>query len=430
MLHRLYPLLVYLLLPALLLRLWWRGRAEPGFRRCWRERLGHFDVAPHPERPLLWIHAVSLGETRAAQPLIAALLARYPDLEILLTHHTATGREAGQALGGERVRQAWLPWDSPAATRRFFEHFRPIAGILLETEVWPMLLTQARRQDIPVFLVNARLSARSARGYATLGKFARAAFARLAGVAAQSEVDAQRLRTLGAPAPLVTGNLKFDLPVPPGTAALAQQFRERWGQQRVIWVAGSTREGEEALLLQALVRKPLPPQILAVIVPRHPQRFSEVAQMIEARGLAWARRSMAQPVGPEVRVLLGDSMGELMAYYAAADFVFIGGSLLPYGCQNLIEACAVGRPVLLGPSVFNFALAAELALAQGAARQVANAEALIEAVREWAATPAIPVGLGAASLAFAQAHRGATARVLDWLAPVLDQRLSLPQDSG
>lgn len=435
MLRTFYGVCANLLLPFLLLRLWWRGRAEPGYRADWRERLGFYRARPDDGSPLLWIHAVSLGETQAARPLVEGLLHAFPQTRILLTHLTATGRTAGHALCGERVTQAWLPWDTPAASRRFLENFRPVAGLLLETEIWPTLLATARSKRLPVFLVNARLSPKSAAGYQHLGGFAREAFASLAGVAAQSADDGARLLALGTPMPMVAGNLKFDLVVPPQTAARGRELRESWAARRRVWVAGSTREGEEALLLAALGRRNLSGDILTVIVPRHPQRFAAVAALLDNLGFAYQRRSANEALRPETRVLLGDSMGEMLVYYAAADFVFMGGSLLPFGCQNLIEACAVGRPVILGPSTYNFAQAAELALGVGAAAQVGNADELLQTVAAWADAPAMCERMGQAGLRFTEAHRGAAARVTSWLIPQLAPRLESyrfkpPRDSG
>lgn len=420
----LYALVSYALVPVLLLRLWWRGRREPGYRQNWRERLGYYAFAPAREHPLIWIHAVSLGETRAAQPLLAALLSAYPRAQFLLTHSTATGRAAGRALCSERVMQAWLPWDTPSAVRRFYQRVQPTVGILIETEIWPQLLREARRRGIPVFLANARLSERSARGYARLGSFAREAFAGLAGVAAQAPTDAARLSALGAPAPVITGNLKFDCAVPLGDAVLGSRLRGLWGEERTIWVAGSTREGEEELLLEALRAERPPEGPLLVIVPRHPQRFAAVEALLQRGGWRYARRSEARPLAPDVQIVLGDSMGEMFAYYVAADFVFVGGSLLPFGCQNLIEACAAGKPVLFGPSVFNFAQAAALAIEAGAARQVSDARALVRAGQELAADGPLRLRMGTAALAFCASHRGAVNRLLSWLQPALEVRLN------
>ncbi|HKW81707.1 MAG TPA: 3-deoxy-D-manno-octulosonic acid transferase, partial [Casimicrobiaceae bacterium] len=360
------------LAPLLPLRLWWRGRREPGYRRDWAERFGRYHGAA-PERALWWVHAVSVGETRAALPLVRRLQQSHPQFDILLTHMTATGRETGRALYGDSVKQAWLPYDLPFAVDAFFAQFRPSAGFLLETELWPNLLARATTLGIPVYLVNARLSARSAAGYRRFGVLTRPMLRRLSGVAAQSGDDAARLAGLGAPAPVVTGNLKFDVGVPDFAAALGVELKARFGAARRVLVAASTREGEEALLLDALARSPLPPDVLLIIVPRHPQRFDPVAQLLRERGVPFARRSDNQAVPADIGVVLGDSMGEMFAYYIAADLAFVGGSLLPFGGQNLIEAVAVGLPVLIGPHTFNFSEASAGAIAAGAAQLVADA---------------------------------------------------------
>ncbi len=418
------------LVPALLARIWWRGRKEPGYRTRWRERLGRYDEPAPTETPLIWIHAVSLGETRAVQPLVSALLQAYPEIRILLTHLTATGREAGAAWKNPRVLQAWLPWDYRGAVKSFFGHFRPVAGMLMETEIWPTLLREAQHFDVPVYLLNARLSARSALGYQRLGSFGRTAFASLAGVAAQTSTDAARLAALGAPTPIVTGNLKFDCAVPDAALLLGARLRALWGEARMLWVAGSTREGEEALILDALASRPPLDNLLLVIVPRHPQRFEEVAALLARRGLRFTRRSQELSLDDSVQVVLGDTMGEMPAYYSASDLAFIGGSLLPFGAHNLIEACAAGKPVLLGPSVFNFAEAAAQAIAHGAAVQVADSSQLLAAVQELAADPSRRRQMADAGLAFTAAHRGAAQRLLGWLKPALDSRINPPRGSG
>ncbi len=415
----LYTVLGMAVLPLLPLRLWWRGRLEPGYREAIAERFGRYDK-PADSAPLLWVHAVSVGETRAALPLIQRLKATYPRATILLTHMTAAGRETGRSLFGDVVSQAWLPYDLPFAVRGFFRHFRPVAGFLVETELWPNLVAHARATNVPVFLINARMSRRSARGYAHLPSLTRPLLARLAGVAAQSPDDAVRLAALGAAAPVVTGNIKFDIAVPPDARALGQSLRKSFGATRPIWVAASTRDGEEALILDALAQAPLPRETLLVIVPRHPQRFVDVASLLAARGVPFVRRSDNRQVPADVGIVLGDSMGELLAYYAAADVAFIGGSLLPLGGQNLIEALAVGTPVLIGPHTFNFKEAAIGAVAAGAAQRVADAEALISAVEALFRDPAQRDAMHEAAGAFHAAHRGATERLMQWLRPQLD----------
>jgi 3-deoxy-D-manno-octulosonic-acid transferase len=396
-------------LPLLPLRLWWRGRKEPGYLEAIGERFGRY--AARPDRPVIWVHAVSLGETRAAQPLVRALRARFPDHALVLTHMTATGRAAARSLYGELAMPAFLPYDLPWAVRRFVAHFRPRLGIIMETELWPNLVRACREAGVPVLLANARLSEKSARGYASVGSLARAALGDLAAIGAQTAADAERLAALGAHDVEITGNLKFDVTPPDETQARAQVLRTLFGE-RPIFLAGSTREGEEALLLDALARCPLPKGTLVLIVPRHPQRFDEVAALLASRGLPFVRRSEARPVPVGCDVALGDSMGEMSAYYAACDVAFVGGSLLPFGAQNLIEACAEGAPVLLGPSTFNFAEAAAEAVRLGAAVQVADADGLMREASRLLADAGARAWMGEAGEAFCAAHRGATARTM------------------
>ncbi len=420
----LYSLLWTLALPLLPFRLWWRGRREPGYRASIGERYGRYGALPRPRAPVLWVHAVSLGETRAASPLIDRLKRAHPDATILLTHMTATGRAAGHALYGDRVIQAWLPYDAPFAVRAFFAHFEPAAGMVMETELWPNLLATARAAGVPMFLVNARLSEKSAAGYARVPSLARPTFSVLAGVAAQTAADASRLAALGCPAPIVTGNLKFDLEIPDSALAMGRELRARFGDARPIWVAGSTREGEEALILDALLRRPLPSGTLSVVVPRHPQRFAAVAELLRQRGIPFVRRTDPGPVPRDIAVVLGDSMGEMLAYYATADVVFIGGSLLPLGGQNLIESIAVGRPTLVGPHMFNFAEATDKAVLADAALRVADADALVARIAELLGDERLRAAMRDAALAFHSTHRGAGARLWRWLAPQLDAALA------
>ncbi|HUH92612.1 MAG TPA: lipid IV(A) 3-deoxy-D-manno-octulosonic acid transferase [Casimicrobiaceae bacterium] len=416
----LYTALGSAALPLLPLRLWWRGRHEPGYRRHIGERFGFYRGSV--TGVVYWIHAVSVGETRAATPLVQRLRIAYPGATLLLTHMTATGREAGQILFGDQVRQAWLPYDAPFAVRRFFAHFRPAAGFILETELWPNLVAGAQASGTPLFLVNARLSERSAGGYRRFACLARPMLGRLSGVAAQSPADAARLAELGAPEPVVTGNLKFDVTIPPALLELGAGLRIRLGASRPVWLAASTRDGEEALILDALARHPLPGTLL-VLVPRHPQRFATVAEMLSARGLPFVRRSAGGAAVPgDVAVVLGDSMGELAAYYAAADIAFVGGSLLPFGAHNLIEPLAVGTPVLVGPHSFNFAEATAGAIETGAALRVSDADALVAAVDELFADPARRQAMGLAARAFHAQHQGASDRLWEWLEPQLAAR--------
>ena len=419
-----YEVLWRIALPFALFRLWWRGRKEPGYRSHIGERLGRYppDAAAVGRMPVIWIHAVSVGETRAAQPLVAALAGGYPGHRIVVTHMTAAGRETGRSLFGDRVAQAYLPYDYSRAVDAFLQRFRPAFGLLLETELWPNLVLRSAARGIPVFLANARLSQRSADRYARIPKLARAALQALAGISAQTRADATRLAALGARDVQVAGNVKFDLDVPADVRDRGRALRDRFGMARPVWVAGSTREGEEAVLIEALQRGKLPADALLVLVPRHPQRFDDAAKLLHKSGIAYVRRSGSAPVTTGVAVVLGDSMGEMLAYYAAADVAFIGGTLLPLGGQNLIEPLAVGTPVVLGPSIHNFAEIARVAKECGAAIQVGDADAVIATVAELLQDAGRRARMSEAGRTMLAAHRGATARTMEWLGAQLAAR--------
>ncbi len=404
-----YAWLMRLALPLVFLRWWWRGRREPQYREHWRERLGGGAGDVVPGR--LWLHAVSLGETRAAAPLVEALRAQRPGIALLLTHGTATGREAGRELLREGDVQAWLPYDTPGAVRRFLHRHRPCAGVLLETEVWPALLHAARQAGVPMVLANARLSARSQAKGERMGALMRPALASFTRVLAQTGADAERLRALGAADVQVMGNLKFEMSPPPALLARGRAWRAALG--RPVVLAAVTREGEEELLLRAwaALRGPRP---LLLLVPRHPQRFDEVAAMVAAAGLQGLRRSgwgeMPPAAAGAADVWVGDSIGEMPLYYALADVALLGGSFAPLGGQNLIEAAACGCPLLMGPHTFNFAQAAELALAAGAAERAATLEAAVQRAIDLAGNPAREAW-SARALTFAAQHRGAAERM-------------------
>ncbi len=409
-----YTLALWLLLPFIFLRLLWRARKQPEYLRHTGERFGFYSV--HSNRPIIWLHAVSVGETRAAQSLVARLRATYPDHRILLTHTTPTGRATGEQLYGDGVLRVYLPYDYPFAVNRFLRHFRPQLGILMETEIWFNLIHACRATGTPLLLLNARLSEKSARGYARFARLTRNALGELAAVAAQTADDAARLTELGAKNVAVTGNLKFDIEPPRAMLELGRQLRERFGATRKVFLAASTRDGEEALLLDALQQVNIP-GLLLVIVPRHPQRFAEVAALLEQRGIPFRRRSeMGQPpehaIPAEIRAVLGDSMGEMFAYYAAADLAFVGGSLLPYGGQNLIEACAAGAPAVVGPHTRNFAEATRLAVASGAAAQVQNIHELVMELQRLLDHPDALLEMQQRCAGFVESNRGATAKSL------------------
>jgi 3-deoxy-D-manno-octulosonic-acid transferase len=406
-LRTLYTLVLYAALPFIVARLWWRGRREAGYREAIAERFGHSALEPKPK--LLWVHAVSVGEVRAAAPLVRALQRAHPDHDLLVTCLTAGGREMAKQVFGESVLLAWLPYDLPRAVWRFLEHFRPRLGVLVETEIWPNLLHACAEDGVPVLLASARLSARSARGYARLGRLARPAAQRLAAVCAQSEADAARLRALGAPNVSVAGNLKFDVEPDPAQAAAGRAFRAGLGERKVLLLA-STREGEEARLLGALGAAG--DGSLVVLVPRHQRRFDEVAALAARLGFALARRSRGEAPGPTHRLYLGDTMGEMAFYYAASDVAVIGGSFEPLGGQNLIEACAAGVPVVTGPHMFNFADVTRRALEAGAAIQAGDAAAALGEARALLADAARRARMAEAGRRLCAEHRGATERHL------------------
>ena len=404
-----YTLLAYALLPYALLHLLVRSRKQPAYLKHIGERFGFYSETP--AKPVIWLHAVSVGETRAAQPLVKALRRTYPEHQILLTHMTPTGRETSERLFGDSILRCYLPYDFPQAVKRFLAHFKPVAGALMETEIWFNLIHLCKQANIPLYLVNARLSEKSAARYSRFSSLVSAGLNELAAIAAQTEGDAERLRSLGANAVQVTGNLKFDMVPPFFALELGRELRSSFGA-RPVFLAASTRAGEEEVVLQAVSSAGVP-GLLSVIVPRHPQRFDEVAALLERRGIKFQRRSEESAVAADTRVVLGDSMGEMFAYYAACDVAFVGGSLLPLGGQNLLEACAMGKPVLIGPHTFNFAEAAELAVQAGAAQRVADAAGLGDTLKSLFADEAKRKAMGEAGREFCAKHQGATQKILN-----------------
>lgn len=381
----LYRGLSTLLAPALRARLAWRGRAEPGYRQALGERFGRYGEPP-PAPGAVWLHAVSLGETRAAEPLIEALRAEDPALRLILSHGTATGRAAGAALLRPGDRQVWLPWDAPGPVRRFLAWARPRCGLLMETEVWPGLLAEAQAQGLPVWLLNARLSERSLRRGRRFDALLRPAHRALAGALAQTPEDAARLQAAGVRRVEVLGNLKFELR--PEPALLARGRAWAAASRLPLLLFASSREGEEAALLAAWQARAasLAGRLRLLVVPRHPQRFDDVAALLAplgplSRRSAWGAEGLPPPEAAQAPVWLGDSLGEMAAYYSAAaagGLALLGGSFAPLGGQNLIEAAACGCPLLMGPHTFNFAAAAESACAAGAAERLPDLPAALD----------------------------------------------------
>jgi 3-deoxy-D-manno-octulosonic-acid transferase len=420
-----YTAFVWFAAPFAALYLLWRSRKQPEYRAHWGERFGWVRYGRTTSHPLIWVHAVSVGETRAAEPLIAALLAFCPQHDLLLTHMTPTGRDAGRSIvekWGGRVTQVYLPYDLPFAVRRFLRAFKPAVGIGMETETWPNLLAVAREEGVPMVLVNARLSEKSLAQAQRTPNLVREAAGNFTLVLAQTAADAERMRQVGAERVQVVGNLKFDYTPPADLVDAGRRFRASFGSRPVLLFA-STREGEEPLILDAL--QAIGARTLVIVVPRHPQRFDDVARMLGARNLNFGRRSQmgdfgawnSGSAGSAPDFVLGDSMGEMAMYYAAADVALIGGSLLPLGGQNLIEACAVGTPVVVGPHTFNFELATHDAIEAGAAERAASPAEAIARMCAIAEDGAKRQAMSEAALRFAAQHRGATQRTLDRLTP-------------
>lgn len=427
----LYTLLLVVALPAAALFLLWRSRRHRGYRHHWGERF--FGLLPLPagataSRPLVWIHAVSVGETRAAQPLVEALLMQSPGLRILVTHGTPTGRETGEALFGDRVEHGYLPYDLPWAVNTFLDRQRPAIGLLMETEVWPNLVAACTARRIPLCLINARLSERSGRGYGRLRPLAVPAFTGLTRVVAQTAADAARLSALGARDVRIAGNLKSDAEPDPRLLARGKRWRAAWDnaagtrQPRPVWLAASTREGEDGAVIDACRHlAETIPDVLLLWVPRHPHRVPDIERALDAAGLAHRRRSLDPDPGPGMAVWIGDTLGELAAYIAAADVVFMGGSLVELGGQNLLEPCAQGKPVLVGPHTFNFMDVTREAVETGAALRVTDGRALGESVGHLLGDDERRSAMGRTALALRQRHRGSLAQTLAALEGLLPQ---------
>ena len=418
-----YTFLLYLLLPFTPLKLLWRARNQPEYLQHWRERYG-FYTAVSNNKPVIWLHCVSVGETRAAAPLVKALLQQYPNHQILLTHTTPTGRDASEQLFGDSVTRVYLPYDVPFAVNRFLKHFKPTVGVLMETELWFNLIAGCKQHQTPILLINARLSERSASGYAKLGNLTREGLQSLAAVGAQTPQDAERLQALRADNINVMGNLKFDVEPPQDALTNGEKLRADLGAtNRPVFLAASTRadngENEESMILEAVAKANIP-NLLTIIVPRHPQRFGEVESIIKNRGLTYQRRSnLATPANQDIQVILGDSMGEMFTYYAACDVSFIGGSLLPLGGQNLIEACVMGKPVLIGPHTFNFAAVCDDAVENGIALRVYNSTELASTLKNLLEDVSLRAKMRETTLQFSQQETGATVKAAALIAKFL-----------
>lgn len=423
----LYTVLLYIALPFIPLKLFWRSLKQPDYRQHWAERFGFYAAIKNSTRttsadtvkPVICLHCVSVGETRAAAPLIKALQAQYPNHQMLLTHATPTGRDTSTQLFGDTVQRVYLPYDVPFAVAGFLQHFKPAIVLLMETELWFNLIAACKQRNIPILLINARLSEKSARGYAKLGHLVQAGLQHLSAIAAQTQADASRFMQLGATQVRTLGNLKFDVALPNDVQAQGQQLRALFGAHRFIFIAASTRDGEEALILDAVGKVNIA-GLLTAIVPRHPQRFDEVEVLFKARQLNYQRRTLlTSAVDETTHYILGDSMGELFTYYAASDVAFVGGSLLPFGGQNLIEPCALGKPVLIGPHTFNFELITQEATQCGAVLRVENVDAISIALSQLANNADQRQAMQQAGLSFVREKAGATAGTINLIGDYL-----------
>lgn len=409
-----YTCLFYIALPLIVLRLWWRGRKAPDYRHRIAERFA-FDL-PDFQKNGIWVHAVSVGETIAATPMIEALLRQYPQWPLTVTCMTPTGSERIRSIFGDRVQHSYLPYDIPDAMGRFLQALQPRLAIVMETEVWPNLVHSCCQRGIPVMLANARLSERSARGYARFPRLIRPTFAALSWIAVQTEAEAERFRRLGADGDRtsVIGSIKFDLQIAPSTLAQAAALRRHWqADHRPVWIGASTHAGEDQTLLAAH-RRLLEefPNALLILVPRHPERFDEVDTACRKAGFVTVRRSLKQSPGPECQVFLGDTMGELLLFYALADVAFVGGSLVPRGGHNVLEPAALGKPVITGPSRFNFQEIANQLENENALTEVQDVEGLVNAVSLFWTDPVAYSKSAEAGLQVLKRNQGALQRLL------------------
>jgi 3-deoxy-D-manno-octulosonic-acid transferase len=421
----LYTALFYLGLPVVAIRLWLRARKAPAYAKRIGER---FSCAMPTMRPGgLWVHAVSVGESIAAAPMIRALLQRYPHLPITVTCMTPTGSERIQAMFANepRIQHCYLPYDLPCAARRFLDRVQPRLAVIMETELWPNHIHECAKRAIPVALANARLSERSAKGYGRFGKLTGPMLAEMSLFAVQTEAEAQRFRDLGARAQTVevTGSIKFDLTIDPQLLQRAAELRAQWqAQERPVWIAASTHDGEDEVVLAAH-RQLLAshPDALLILVPRHPERFSAVFELCRQQGFATVRRSTGEPVTAATSVLLGDTMGELLFLYALADSAFVGGSLVANGGHNLLEPAALAKPVLSGPHLFNFLEIAAQLRSAGALQEVEDAQGLALAVQRLFELPSDAQRMAEAGLKVMRTNQGALQRLLDGLGRLIDR---------
>jgi 3-deoxy-D-manno-octulosonic-acid transferase len=407
-----YSFLLYLAMPIILLRLWWKSRRLPAYKERIAERFGFY---PLKLDRCIWVHAVSMGESIAAAPLIKKLIALYPSIPVLVTTMTPTGSDYVKKTFGDTVKHVYLPYDMPDAVGRFLDAMHPVIAVIIETEMWPNLLAACQQKNIPICLVNARLSEKSARGYQRIAAITREMLQDINVIAAHGEKDAARFIDLGAAKEkvLVTGNIKFDLNLPEDLQSRSDALRETLGKERFVWIAASTHEGEEDVVLAAhAALRAKHSDALLILVPRHPDRFDEIAKRSEQQ-FATVRRSTKEACTMETGVYLGDTMGELLLMYGAADVTFVGGSLIPRGGHNILEPGALGKPILSGPHLFNFKEISEMFSAANALLLVQDADSLSQQLERLAQDGNERADIGARAKAVVSANRGALAKQIE-----------------
>ncbi len=413
----LYTCLFFISLPFIVLRLSWRGFRAPAYWRRWPERFGNTPIRNHSGN-IIWLHAVSVGEVEATRPLVNALKATYPSFRLLITTMTPTGSSRVKKLYGDSVDHCYLPYDLPFAIKRFLKHIQPAFGIIMETEIWPNLLQQCHKQNIPLVLANARMSDRSTKGYARFPKFIKSILQCFTFIAAQGQQDRANFQKLGADSSHVhaVGNLKYEITLPASLLEQASAMRTLWDTNRPVWIAASTHEGEDELVLNASrqVRSQFS-NLLLLIVPRHPERFDRVAALAHRSGFKTLRRSEKKPCSSDIQVMVVDTMGELPLFYAASDIAFVGGSLVPRGGHNLLEPAALGRAIITGPHFFNFNEITQQFLQAEAALQVDNTEQLANTVITLFKHPEQRAKMGENGLRLITNSQGASQRLINLL---------------
>lgn len=412
-----YSAIFYLIIPFILLRLLWRSIKAPDYRLRWRERFACY-AKTYPQG-VIWFHAVSVGEAEALFPLVRRLQQHNPQAKLLITTTTPTGSARVRAVLGQTVEHVYLPYDTPDAVGRFMRCFKPVLAVIMETEIWPNLFTYCGENNIPLYLINARLSEKSARGYQKIPSLIHPVLTHIKQVAAQTQEDAERFIAIGAkPDQVVTvGNIKFDLEIPEDIVKEGKRLKKNAFNGRLVWLAASTHRGEEQIFLDTYKElKPKIPELLLLIVPRHPERFAEVGRLCEQNNLAVVMRTSKRPSNLDTDVYLADTMGELKMLYAAADIAFVGGSIVPVGGHNLLEASAIGVPVLFGPYMANFKDIAHKVLVHNAAIQCHDKDAIVQAILSVYSDVGYRTLLVEHGKLFVQMNRGAIEKLCGMLA--------------